>query len=192
MDNHGPENADHEIRTAYNCAVESALTYSGIGLRVSQIDPDEVQRYYLKAFEAHRKKHLALAERWARTAKHLARAYWHEAKIAWLEKYEDLLPYLEPATRDEYHVHEFSDTTEDLLNSLSEDSPSGGHSKKLPEDMQHYLGRGHKHLDALKTTNGKSHELLRAERIKAAHEYARVVECLGLVHEAELKVQKSA
>lgn len=181
------KNAEHEIRRAYNCAVESAVTWSLIGQQVSEINPDEVQNLYRKAWNFHRKEENLLAERWARTAQHLARAFWHEVKIAWLLKYPISLPYLEGATREELNLHEYSDTTEDLLNSLARHVPPG--MNEMPEDMKHYLLRARKHLAEI---GGSTHELLRAERIKAAHEYARVLECLALAWSAELKTSKVA
>ena len=57
--------------------------------------------------------------------------------------------------------------------------------------MQRFLSRARRHLQALEVP-GYDHELLRAERIKAAHEYGRVLECMSLAYEAETAVPKAA
>jgi hypothetical protein len=60
------------------------------------VNPDEVLGLYQHAFKHHRNGQRLAAERWARAAKHLARACWHEAKIAFLEPRATNIPYLEP------------------------------------------------------------------------------------------------
>ena len=59
-----------------------------------------------------------------------------------------------------------------------------------PEDMKRYLSRAKKHLKKLENPE-YTNELLRAEQIKAAHEYGRVIECMMLAYEAEHQAQKS-
>jgi len=61
----------------------------------------------------------------------------------------------------------------------------------MPEQMQHYISRARKHLQVLSDST-YGHELLRAERIKAAHEYGRVLECMALAYEAEKSSKKRA
>ncbi|MCM2276736.1 MAG: hypothetical protein NDJ89_01510 [Oligoflexia bacterium] len=179
---HGPENAEHELKKAYNCVIESETTYFGERITIPGLEPTEVSQTYRRAFRAYRKGDRLAAERWARTAKHLARAFWHEAKIAYLEPRTSELPFLEGATAEDYHLHEHSDTTEDLLNSVAEHIPPG--MTEMPEEMTRYLNRARKHLDELEEPEYRN-ELLRAERIKAAHEYGRVLECMALALEAE-------
>ncbi|MCM2321658.1 MAG: hypothetical protein NDJ90_00170 [Oligoflexia bacterium] len=178
---HGPDNAEHELKKAYNCVIESNTTYRE-RTEVSEANPQEVEAVYRQAFRAYRKGDRLAAERWARTAKHLARALWHEAKIAYLEPRGAALPYLEGASAEEYNLHEHSDTTEDLLNSVADHVPSP--MTEMPEQMTRFLNRGREHLEALRKPEYR-HELLRAERIKAAHEYGRVLECMALAYEAE-------
>ena len=168
---HGPENAEYEIRKAYNCAIESSVTYFWDRRGIPGVNPDEVITIYKKAFNFHRKGDRLAAERWARTAKHLARAFWHEAKIAYLEPRDTELPFLEGASPGTYSLHEHSDTTQDLLDSVISHIPPG--LSEMPEEMKRYLNRSQKHLDSLKDKS-YTHELLRAERIKAAHEYCRI------------------
>lgn len=181
---HGPENAEHEIKKAYNCVIESGTTWFWDRHRGSPsgVQPDEVATLYKRAYKAFRNDDRLTAERWARTAKHLARAHWHEAKILYLEPRIADLPYLEGASAEEYNLHERSDTTEDLLNSVADHVPPG--MNEMPELMRRYLVRGRKHLDTLKNPE-YHHELLRAERTKAAHEYGRVLECMALAFEGE-------
>jgi hypothetical protein len=173
---HGPDNAEFEIRKAYNCVVESATTYRGEG-----VEPREVVDLYKKSFRCYREGDRLSAERWARTTKHLARALWHEAKISYLEAHPTDLPFLEGA-REEYNLHEHVDTTIDLLNSVAGHIPPG--FEVMPREMSHYIARAREHLKVIESPDYR-HELLRAERIKAAHEYGRVLECSALAYEAE-------
>ena len=186
---HGPENAEYELRKAYNCVIESGVTYLRDRKPIAGVNSDEVVAVYRRAFNSYRKGDRLAAERWARTAKHLARALWHEAKIAYLEPRSSELPFLGGATADEYNLHEHSDTTADLLNSVEDHVPAG--MNEMPEEMQHYLARGRKHLGVLEQPN-YDHELLRTEHIKAAHEYGRVLECMALAYEAENATKKAA
>jgi hypothetical protein len=177
----GPENAEHEIRKAYNSVVEACVTYAW-NQEAQGACTDELLGIYRHAFDCFRAGNKLAAERWARTAKHLARALWHEAKLSYLEPHATELPFLEGATAVEYDIQEDSHTTEDLLDSVSQVLPSG--MKELPEAMRRYLTRGKKHLGVLEQGD-YVHELLRAERIKAAYEYGRVLECMALAYEAD-------
>lgn len=181
---HGPENAEYELRKAYNVVIETGVThFFGERPKIPGVNPEEVVTIYKRAFNAYRRDERLAAERWARTAKHLARAFWHEAKIAYLEPRVGELPFLSGA-REEYNLHdgEREDTTEDLLNSVELTPPPG--FAELPEEARRYVSRARRHLTTL-TTGSYKHELCRAERIKAAHEYGRVVECMALALEAE-------
>ncbi len=180
---HGPENAEHELKKAYNCAIEVGVTHFWDRHSIAGVHSDEVFTIYKRGFNALRSGDRLAAERWARTAKHLARAFWHEAKIAYLEPRSSELPYLEGAL-DEYSLREREDTTADLLESCARHCPPG--MSEMPPEMKLYLNRGRKHLEKLAEPAYK-HELLRAERIKAAHEYGRVLECVALAYEAEAK-----
>jgi len=186
---HGPENAEHEVRKAYNCVIEAAVTHLWERKSIPGVNPNEPTELYQKSFQSLRKGNRLAAERWARTAKHLSRAFWHEAKIAYLEPRTADLPYLKGADQEEYHLHERSDTTADLLNSVSDHIPPG--QDEMPSEMKHYLSRARQHLSTLEDLNYK-HELLRAERIKAAHEYGRVLECMALAFEAENPKRQAA
>jgi hypothetical protein len=186
---HGPENAGHELRIAYNCVIECNVTYADGRRSITGVNPDETIAIYKRAFNAFRGNDLLAAERWARSAKHLARAFWHEAKIAYLESHPTALPFLEGARPDEYNLHEHSDTSSDLINSVANHVPNG--LDELPSDMRHYLDRARTHLAKLEN-HDYTHELLRAERIKAAHEYGRVLECMALAYEAEIAHGKAA
>jgi hypothetical protein len=181
---HGPENADYELRKAYNLAVEVGTTYALLGERrhVPGVHAEEVRDLYKHAFKCHRDGDRLAAERWARTVKHLARAFWHEAKIAYLEAHATDLPFLEGRDDEAYGLNEREDTTADLLDSVVGHVPPG--FQVFPHEMRKYEGRAREHLDCLKNPDYRN-ELLRAERIKAAHEYGRVLECMALAYEAE-------
>jgi hypothetical protein len=185
---HGPQNADHELRKAYNAAIDVGTVFFW-DRKIAGVNADEVISLYKQAFHAHRKGQKLAAERWARTAKHLARAFYHEAKIAYLEPRSAELPFLEGASARDLDLSYRKETTEDLLNSLAQDVPPG--LSEMPQNMHRYLARGRKHLQALEDAE-YLHELLRAERIKTAHEYGRVLECLALAYEAEAQTKSAA
>ncbi|NBU20263.1 hypothetical protein EBS43_02440, partial [bacterium] len=103
---HGPDNAEHELRKAYNCIIESGVNYTFTPLQTLEFSPQEAIQTYEQAFQFYRQGKRLTAERWARAAKHLARAFWHEAKIAYLEPRLEDLPYLKGEQDDEYHLHE--------------------------------------------------------------------------------------
>lgn len=177
-----PENAQHELRKAYNCVVETGTVHFWDRKAIPGVNPDEVVTLYKQAFQANRKGDRLTAERWARTAKHLSRAFWHEAKLAYLEPRVDEIPFLEGAETNEYFMNDHSDTAEDLLESVSVDLPPG--YDQMPEPMKRYLMRARRHLEVIKSSDYKN-ELLIAERVNAAHEYGRVIECMALAYEAE-------
>jgi hypothetical protein len=179
---HGPQNAEHELRKAYNTLIEADLTYTWDHKPPQDVNHHELIDIYKHAYHCYRKDDRLAAERWARTAKHLSRALWSEAKIAFLKPRLNLYPYLENATPDEYNLHERIDTTADLLDSVGDHIPPG--LEQMPEQMKRMLSKGRMHMDELKKPETK-HELLKAEHIKAAHEYGRVLECMALAFEAE-------
>jgi hypothetical protein len=189
MGMHGPENAEFEIRKAYNVVVESEIPYFWQNRAIPGVNPDEVTQMYKRAFNAFRREDRLSAERWARASKHLARAFWCEAKIAYLEAHSTDLPFLEGAPPEAYNLHEQSDTTADLLNSVAFHIPPG--LALMPAQMTHYLSRARAHLSVLEDPAYQP-ELSRAERIKAAHEYGRVLEIMDLAYEAETAHKKSA
>jgi hypothetical protein len=184
---HGPQNAEHELRKAYNTLIETELTYTWDHKTPHGENHQELVDIYHHAYNCYRKGDKLAAERWARTAKHLSRALWCEAKIAFLQPRLNLFPYLEGATPEEYNLHERIDTTADLLDSVGDHVPPG--LQQMPEQMSRALSKGRRHLDEVKKVDVK-HELLRAEHIKAAHEYGRVLECMALAFEAEAQGQK--
>jgi hypothetical protein len=181
---HGPENAEHELRKAYNSVVETGVTHFWDRKPIQNVNTEEAHTLYRRAYQSFRQNNRLAAERWARATKHLSRALWHEAKIAYLHSHLHELPVLGGATPEDINLHEESDTTQDLLQSLAEHTPPG--LTEMPEEMRRYLSRAQRHLDALSHPELRD-ELLRAEMIKAAHEYGRVIECLALGYEAEGK-----
>ncbi len=190
---HGPENAEHELRKAYNTVIEAGVWYFWDRHATPGVNAHEVFTIYKHAFQNYKNGNLLAAERWARTAKHLSRAFWHEAKIAYLEPRSTELPFLEGATEAEYNLTERLDTTQDLIDSVATHIPhqiSQG-SNEMPELMVRYLGRARKCLETLRSED-YTHELLRAERIMAAHEYGRVLECMALAYEAEDQTKRVA
>src|SRR5262249_55580142 len=156
---HGPGNAEHELRKAYNLVAELGTTFFWDRRAVPGVPADQVTALYRHAFDAYRDGDRLAAERWARAVKHLARAFWSEAKFAYFDPRSTEIPFLEGAHPEEYNLHERSDTTEDLLTSLQKNIPPG--LTEMPDPMRKYLSRARKHLEMLKTENYR-HELLRA------------------------------
>lgn len=179
---HGPENAEHEIRKAYKAVIDTNVVLVGSQKPMSGPNVQEVNHFYKHAYQRYRDGNRLSAERWARATKHLSRAFCHEAKIAYLEPRASDLPFLAGATEEEYGLYERADTTADLLESVATHIPPGLDS--MPNDMRRYLVRARKHLEVLQDPDYR-HELLRAERIRAAHEYGRVLECMALAYESE-------
>jgi hypothetical protein len=174
-----PDNAATELKQAYNCLIENGAT--GIHDR-------QPERLYLRAMDGYRlntpTSRLA-AERWARAAKHLAAALWHEAKIDYLRDRTASLPYLNEAMA-EYHLHDDTEETARSLLNACEGQGRQTQPSALPEiQTNHWLQRGTAHLACLSDPTEPRHELLRAERIKAASEYGRALECVLLAREAE-------
>jgi hypothetical protein len=180
------EDQEHELRKAYNLIVEIGTTFHWNRKLSDPADPMDVHVLYRHAFRAHRRGERLASERWARAAKHLARALWCEAKLAYLNQQGEDIPHLAGGDPEDYRLHEGErvDTTLDLLNSL-EHIPPG--LDEMPKNMRDYLTRGHSHLAGARTPGRTNSELELAEHIKAAHEYGRTVECLALAYEADAK-----
>ena len=174
--------AEHQLKRAYNALIDAetlhlwnkpATSFGGITI-------SEVVDIYKHAFREYRDDHWLSAERWAHTTQHLAKALWHEAKIDYLEPRAPDLPFLKGATAEDYDLQNIkSDTTADLLDSVAQHVPPG--LTEMPKLMCRCLVRGWEHLGRLDDPEYR-HELLRAERIKAAHHYGRVLECMALAY----------
>lgn len=185
----GPHSAEYELRKAYNCIIEMKVLLLRAKHPIKTINIKQVSSPYLLAYQRYQEgKHLA-SERWARACKHLARAFWYELIIDYLETRTGELPYLEGARKDEYGLGEQSDTTADLLEAVIAHPPPG--LREIPTDMMFYYLRGKKLLENLKLPQFQ-HELLRAEIIKSTYEYARVLECMNLAYEAEYQNKTAA
>ena len=188
---HGPENAEFEIRKAYNVVIESAVPYFWANRAIPGVNANEALELYRRAFASYRDGNKLAAERWARASKHLARAFTAEAKIAYLEAHSSDLPFL--ASQEGDTPKEFDgtqgDTTEDLINSVADQVPVG--FERMPRTMSRYLEQARQHLKVL-IGDAYNHALLRAERIRAAYEYGRVLEIMVLAYEAEIPQTKRA
>jgi hypothetical protein len=131
---HVPENAVHELRKAYNSVIDVGMLFFWNQKTIPGVNADEVTAIYKHAYHCHEKGLKLASERWARTAKHLSRAFVHEAKISYLEPRTRDLPYLPGATAADFDLRSHSDTTADLLDSLAQDLPPG--FQEMPEDMR--------------------------------------------------------
>lgn len=185
----GPDNAEHEIRKAYLSVINHRVIDPQWAQPTPVMSPQLLVKTYLRSYHLLQSGNRLAAERWARAAKHLGQALHHEAKIALLEKNTETIPYLTGAHGQDYGLYERSDTTTDLLNSVTlrvSEQPA-----TIQEEMEPYLNRAQEILRNL-DKNRESHELLKAERIQAAHEYGRTLECLVLAYEAEQKPKPEA
>jgi hypothetical protein len=181
-----PENAALELKRAYNSVTEMCAVESNRPGSPNQQSADSAIALYRRAMDNYRMHspsgHLA-AERWARAAKHLSEAIWHETKISYLRDRTAELPYLADAM-SEYHLnHETEASASSLLEAYGERSHQ--RPQQSPADPLALLQRGQAHLAALKDPAEPRHELLTAERIKAANQYGRALECVFLAMEAE-------
>jgi len=188
-----PNNAEVELKRAYNSCIETAVTHQWNRSRTPGVDSSMVFALYQKALSYYQRNtpqaRLA-AERWARVVKHLALACWHEAKINYLEPHAEDLPCL-PHARTEFHLHaETRETAQALLDSAAEKLRRRRGKSLLSEPLR-LLERGRAHLAHLASTPVEN-ELLHAEHIKAAHEYGRILEYYLLALEAEQQVNESA
>jgi len=182
-----PDNAELELKRAYNLAIETGVTHFWDRHAITGVHADLVFSLYKRAMaafvEGTSTSRLA-AERWARTVKHLSQAFWHEAKIDYLEPRTQALPFL-PHARSEYRLHaETPETALALLDAAAQKLNTLWRSQETPEDLRRLEKRGRQHLAKI-TEKEQQNELLQAERIKAAHEYGRTLECAILAYEAE-------
>ncbi len=186
---YGPDNSESEIRKAYNCVIDTGVGYFWDRRAIPGVNADEVVTLYKHSMQCYQQGNRLAAERWARTVKHLARAFWHEAKITFLEPRVGDLPYLEGGQIETQDPHGGIDATSDLLECAAQCIPAG--MGEVSEQMRRYLNRGMRHLKALISAT-PTHDLLRVERIKAAYEYGRVLECMILAYEAESQAKTAA
>jgi hypothetical protein len=189
-----PDNAATELKRAYNAVVEAGVTHLWDHAVNAPVSAQRVTELYRRAMDEYRRNtptSRLCAERWARAAKHLAEAIWHEAKISYLKDRTSELPYLTDAV-SEYHLHqETEEGARSLLNTFDSsfsqshqalEEPDGALS---PDELRSCLVRGQSHLKDLNDLSQPRHELLRAERIKAANQYGRALECVLLALESQ-------
>lgn len=190
-----PENATLELKRAYNSVVELGTVISA-GWQ-GPLHFDAAAALYLRAMDCYRMHSPAsrlASERWARAAKHLSEALWHEAKIAYLKERTAALPYLTDAL-SEYHLHhETEESAKALLDTYESrhGSLAGRLTENLGVDPAALMTCGHAHLTALRDPSAPRHELLSAERIKAANQYGRALECILLAVESEREAEMDA
>lgn len=187
-----PENATQELKRAYNSIVELGTVLSS-GQRRGLLGLEAAVSLYLRAMDGYRMHSPAsrlASERWARAARHLAEALWHEAKIGYLKDRTAALPYLTDAL-SEYHLHH---ETEQSARALIE--TYGERQRQAPEELgvdpAVLMACGRAQLAALMDPLAPRHELLSAERIKAANQYGRALECILLALESEREAAADA
>ncbi len=185
---HTPENAEFEIRKALASVIEAEITQTWNQKPYPSIQPGEATLFYKYAFQAWKTERRLAAERWARTAKHLARALKQEEKLRFLDLHFSEYPSLKCTPAEEYALTERKEMTIDLINSVRE--MIQGKFNPIPDNMKRYLERARVHIEAL-TKNQLDHVLI-AERVSAGYEYGRVLECLILAYEAEPNVKMAA
>src|SRR4051794_28736221 len=100
----GPENAEYELRKAYNVLLEGTLPYFWQNRDIPGVVPAEAAAMYKHAYRCFRNDNRLAAERWARASKHLSRAFSCEAKIAYLEARSTDLPFLVGAAPEDYDL----------------------------------------------------------------------------------------
>src|SRR5689334_10992248 len=77
---HGPQNAEHELRKAYNDVIQAELVqqftrrFSHQSAGEGELPTNALIHIYKHAFRKYRDQRLLSAERWAHTVRHLAKA----------------------------------------------------------------------------------------------------------------------
>jgi hypothetical protein len=183
-----PDNAEFEIRKAFIAIIEAEITQSW-QKSISGVHSGEATLLYKYSFNARKTGKRLAAERWARTAKHLARALKQEAKISFFELHFAEFPILQSTSAEEYALTERKKMTTDLINSVKEMVQAK--FNPIPDNMKRYLERARLHMAALTETE-HLHDVLAIERVNAGYEYGRVLECLILAYEAEPNVKIAA
>ncbi|MEO5970396.1 MAG: hypothetical protein ABIQ95_10760 [Bdellovibrionia bacterium] len=183
-----PDNAEFEIRKAFIAIIEAEVTQTW-QKSISGVHAGEATLLYKYSFHASKTGKRLAAERWARTAKHLARALKQEAKISFLEPRLVDFPLLQCTSAEEYALTEKRKMTVDLISSVRETVQAK--FNPIPDNMKRYLERAKLHMDALAETE-HLHYVLVNERVNAGYEYGRVLECLILAYEAEPNVKIAA
>jgi len=185
---HLPDNAEYEIRKALISVIEAEVTNTW-QKPISGILLGEATLLYKYSFHAHKMGRRLAAERWARTAKHLARALKQEAEIEFLELHFSEFPSFQATFAEECALNERKEMTVDLVNCVKEMVQAK--FSPLPDNMRRYLERAKLHIAPLTATQ-RLHDVLVTKRVNAAYEYGRVLECLILAYEAEPNVKIAA
>jgi hypothetical protein len=186
---HVPDNAENEIRKALVSVIEAEITHTWNQKPITGVQWGEPALLYKYSFHACKTGRRLAAERWARTAKHLARALKLETKLAFLELHLLEFPSLKGPPPEENALIDRKEMTIDLVNCVM--GVVQTKFKPIPENIQRYRDRAELHIAAL-TENTELHELLMTERINAGYEYGRVLECIILAYEAEPNIKIAA
>lgn len=174
-----------ELKQAYEALVEVLVphwdTQSGPLSRLTRNLLSLYQRA-LTTYQYGGPQNELIADRWAKSVKHLALVCQHEAKIAYLSSNQAKLP---PSPFSRAFVSEGKtacETARSLLDNAGEKLFRVSHP--LTEGALEMLKRGRQHLNEA-IQNPIQNDLLKAERIRAAYEYGRTLEYLLLAIEAE-------
>ena len=141
---HGPDNAEHEIRKAYNCVVETGVTHFWDRRAIPGVNADEVVTLYKQSFHFYRKGKRLAADAGHEQPNICPERFGMKLRSPFWSQEPAELPFLEGARDDEYGLHERSDTTTDLLDSVACHIPPG--LDEMPENMKRYLARARRTL----------------------------------------------
>ena len=180
-----PENAERELKRAYNRLMESGAVWFWQREKIPLIHlhslaPEWPARLYRTAVSLFHLGDRLEAERWARACRHYATALWHEAKLSWLKDPDAPRDLAElPHAQTEYHLHESTESTRDLIQDLEPrtiPTPSGEHPGAYAAPWISSMIRvARMHLE--KTGSPAQPESLeQCEHLKAAEEWARSAE----------------
>ncbi len=184
-----PENAERELKRAYNRLMESGAVWFWQRDRIPLIHlhslaPEWPAQLYRTAMALYRSGDRLQAERWARSCRHYSTALWHEAKLSWLRDSQvpKDLPEL-PNAQVEYHLHESIESTRDLIQDLEHrklPSPPGVTPGSYAAQWIPAMIRvARMHLDQSGSPSQPSN-LTECEHLKAAEEWARSAEGISV------------
>jgi hypothetical protein len=180
-----PENAERELKRAYNRLMESGAVWfwqreKSPLIHLNSLAPEWPVRLYRTAMALYHLGDRLQAERWARACRHYSTALWHEAKLSWLRDPSAPHDLAElPHAQGEYHLHESTEATRDLIQDLEHRAPPSLSSEHPGAYAAPWIATmirvARMHLEKSGSL-GQPESLDQCEHLKAAEEWARSAE----------------
>ncbi|MEN9722984.1 MAG: hypothetical protein RJB38_970 [Pseudomonadota bacterium] len=175
-----------ELQRAHQALIETEVSFSRNVDDLPQLPLEELRRLYQRAvleLEKNSPESPLIAERWARTVRHLALAFWQEAQIQYLERHGSALPRrVSGAITVITELQSTRESAQSLLDAAEHRLSSEPKSIQLLDAkplLESLLSRGKSLLERPVSP------LSFNASIRAAHEYGRTLEYAYLALEAE-------